>query len=116
LLYTLKGIITIYTSQGMKLENEDVGMQYLVSTPEQLAHTLRSARKVLGLSQDEAGKLVGLLPKTISALENHPGSASVESLFKLLSALGLELMVASKGSGISVAAAAKTGKAKREEW
>ncbi len=44
-------------------------MDYLVTTPSQLTHALRSARKARGLSQAEAGKLVGLLPKTISALE-----------------------------------------------
>ena len=49
-----------------------------------------------GLSQDGAGKLVGLLPKTISALENRPGSATIESLLKLLSALDLELVIAPK--------------------
>jgi HTH-type transcriptional regulator/antitoxin HipB len=91
-------------------------MQHLVSTPEQLSHVLRSARKALALSQDETGKLVGLLPKTISALENHPRSASVESLFKLLSALNLELSIAPKGTGGSDKTASNAGKAKHEEW
>jgi HTH-type transcriptional regulator/antitoxin HipB len=48
------------------------------------------------MSQYEAGIQVGLLPKTISALENHPGSVSIDSLFKILSALGLEIIVESK--------------------
>jgi HTH-type transcriptional regulator/antitoxin HipB len=68
-------------------------VKQLISTDAQLAHALRSARKARGLSQAEAGRNVGLLPKTISALENHPGSASIDSLFKLLSALGLELEI-----------------------
>jgi len=59
-------------------------MKYLISTPSQLSHALRSVRRTHGLSQDGAGKLVGLLPKTISALENHPGSATIDSLIKLL--------------------------------
>ncbi len=71
-------------------------MNYYISTPMQLAHTLRDVRKSRGLSQDAAGKLVGLLPKTISSLENHPEGASIESLLKLLSALDLELIVAHK--------------------
>ena len=71
-------------------------MDYHISTPMQLAHTLRDVRKSRKLSQDAAGKLVGLLPKTISGLENHPEAASVESLLKLLSALDLELIVARK--------------------
>ncbi len=71
-------------------------MDYHISTPAQLAHTLKDVRKSRKLSQDAAGKLVGLLPKTISSLENHPEAASVESLLKLLSALDLELIVARK--------------------
>ena len=71
-------------------------MDFHISTPAQLAHTLKDVRKSRKLSQDAAGKLVGLLPKTISSLENHPGAASVESLLKLLSALDLELIVARK--------------------
>jgi HTH-type transcriptional regulator/antitoxin HipB len=68
-------------------------MKQVIVTATQLSHALRSARKARGLSQAEAGQLVGLLPKTISALENHPGSASIDSLLKLLSALGLELAI-----------------------
>jgi len=71
-------------------------MDYLISTPSQLTHALRSARKAHGLSQADTGMLVGLLPKTISALENHPGSATVDSLMKLLSALELELIITPK--------------------
>jgi HTH-type transcriptional regulator/antitoxin HipB len=71
-------------------------MKYLISTPGQLSHALRSLRKSRALSQDGAGRLVGLLPKTISALENHPGSATIESLLKLLSALELELLLVPK--------------------
>jgi len=71
-------------------------LQYLISTSGQLAQALRNVRKAHGLSQDGAGKLVGLLPKTISALENRPGSATIDSLLKLLSALDLELVIAPK--------------------
>ena len=74
-------------------------MKYLIPTPDQLSHALRSVRKARGWSQDGAGKLVGLLPKTISALENHPGSATIDSLMKLLSALELELVLVPKEGG-----------------
>jgi len=63
-------------------------VQYLISTPSQLSHALHSCRKTRGFSQLDAGRLAGLLPKTISAMENHPGSVSIDSLLKLLSALG----------------------------
>jgi HTH-type transcriptional regulator/antitoxin HipB len=74
-------------------------MKQIISTTAQLSHALRSARKTRGLSQEKAGQLVGLLPKTISALENHPGSVSIDSLLKLLSALGLELAIDRKVLG-----------------
>ncbi|HUW41846.1 MAG TPA: helix-turn-helix domain-containing protein [Rectinemataceae bacterium] len=88
-------------------------MKYLVSTQSQLSHALRSARKARGLSQDGAGALVGLLPKTISALENHPGSATIDSLMKLLSALGLELVLVPKETDD---AGKKAGLPPNEEW
>jgi HTH-type transcriptional regulator/antitoxin HipB len=88
-------------------------MKYLISTPSQLTHALRSVRKARGLSQGDTGKLVGLLPKTISALENHPGSASLDSFLKLLSALDLELIIAPKEErDITV----KNANQSSEEW
>ncbi|GAB1432141.1 helix-turn-helix domain-containing protein [Spirochaetota bacterium] len=88
-------------------------MDYIIATPSQLTHALRSARKAQGLSQAGAGKLVGLLPKTISALENRPSSATVESFLKLLSALDLELILKPKQPGSSLK---KPPASAREEW
>jgi HTH-type transcriptional regulator/antitoxin HipB len=65
-------------------------------TPEQLASVLRGQRQAKKLTQKQAAALVGLLPKTISAMESDPERVSVGSLFKLLSALGLELMLQPK--------------------
>lgn len=59
--------------------------------PSHLASLLRARRKSLGLTQAQAGARVGLLPKTVSSLENHPERSSLDSLFKLISALELEL-------------------------
>lgn len=71
-------------------------MQLRAQTPEQLASVLRGQRQAKKLTQKQAAALVGLLPKTISALESDPERASVGSLFKLLSALGLELVLRPK--------------------
>ena len=70
-------------------------------TPEQLAPLLRGQRQAVNLTQKQAASLVGLLPKTISALESNPERSSVGSLFKLLSALGLELVLQPKASTTS---------------
>lgn len=88
-------------------------MDYIIATPSQLTHVLRSTRKAQGLTQADAGKLVGLLPKTISALENRPASATVESFLKLLSALDLELILKPKQSDSSLT---KPSASAREEW
>ena len=65
-------------------------------TPRQLGQVLRGHRKSRQLTQKETADVVGLLPKTVSRLELATGSASIKSLFKLLSALQLEVVVRSK--------------------
>lgn len=65
-------------------------------TPDQLAALLRGHRQTIGLTQKQAAVMVGLLPKTISALESHPERSSVGSLFRLLSSLGLEMVLQPK--------------------
>jgi HTH-type transcriptional regulator/antitoxin HipB len=67
----------------------------------QLAMVLNGFRKKRKLTQKQAAEKVGLLPKSISAMENHPEKSSLESLFKLLSALGLELVIKPKRTGQS---------------
>lgn len=71
-------------------------MNYAAQTPKQLGQLLRGQRKSQQLTQKDAAKSVGLLPKTISKLELAPETATIESLFKLMSALQLELVVRTK--------------------
>ena len=71
-------------------------MEHLILTPDQLTVALRNRRKTLALTQAEAGVKVGLLPKTISALENDPERCTLDSFLKLLSALDLELTLKPK--------------------
>lgn len=54
-----------------------------------------------GLTQKTAGEPVGLLPKTVGRLEGTPERSTVESLFKLLSALNLELVIRPKSDQAS---------------
>ena len=83
-------------------------MEHLILTPYQLAITLRNRRKVLNLTQAEAAEKVGLLPKTISALENDPGRSTLDSFQKLLSALDFELTLKPK--------AAEKSDSQKGEW
>jgi HTH-type transcriptional regulator/antitoxin HipB len=74
-------------------------VEYTARTPKQLAQVLRAQRTSKRLTQKAAGASVGLLPKTISAMESSPERSSVESLFRFLSALDLELVLRPKSSG-----------------
>lgn len=71
-------------------------MEYPIHTPSQLAAALKSRRKTRGMTQQLVASQVGLLPKTVSALENSPDTSAIDSLFKLLSALGLERVLRTK--------------------
>lgn len=70
----------------------------VIASPSQLASILRGRRDACDLTQKQAGAKVGLLPKTISVLESDPGRSSVASLFKLLSALDVELVLQPKST------------------
>lgn len=71
-------------------------MEHLILTPYQLTVALQNRRKTLNLTQVEAAVKVGLLPKTISALENNPERCTLDSFLKFLSALDLELTLKPK--------------------
>lgn len=71
-------------------------MKYVITSVNQITHVLRSVRTGKSLRQKDVGELTGMLPKTVSALENHPGTVTLESLFKLIAALDLELILADK--------------------
>lgn len=73
-------------------------MNYTVHTPRQLGQVLKGQRKSQQLTQKAVSDIVGLLPKTVSKLELDPDTATLESLFKLLSALQLELTVRSRST------------------
>ncbi len=66
-------------------------MRRRIRSPEELATYMRDFRGLEGLSQSELARRNGLMQKTISKLENSPGSSEIETLFKVLAALGLEL-------------------------
>jgi len=64
--------------------------------PKTLAIFVQSRRKKLKLNQSQVAKKVGLKQKTISSFENHPENAKVSTLFKILSALEMDLNVLPK--------------------
>jgi HTH-type transcriptional regulator/antitoxin HipB len=68
-------------------------MEYVARTAHQLGQALRSRRKKLGLTQSEVAAKVGLLQAQVSVIESHDAKATVTTLYKALSALGLELVL-----------------------
>jgi HTH-type transcriptional regulator / antitoxin HipB len=68
-------------------------MEYVARTAHQLGQALRSRRHQLGLTQSEVGAKVGLLQAQVSVIESHGAKATVTTLYKALSALGLELVL-----------------------
>lgn len=73
-------------------------MEYIIRTSNQLGSALKARRAVKKQTQQEVGRRVGLLPKTISGLELAPERSTVESLLKLLAALELELVLREKSA------------------
>ena len=67
-----------------------------IRAPKELALIVMSQRKKLKRSQLEVGSAVGLKQSTISAFENKPGSTQLETLFRILSALNLDMQLTEK--------------------
>lgn len=82
----------------------------IVHSTQELAEFTRDRRKQKKLSQSEVGDRVGLRQETVSAFENKPESTKLETLFKLLSALNLEMQVVPKGE------ASQASQGWDEEW
>lgn len=64
-----------------------------VVSPEILGAALREARKKKGLSQAEAGRSVGMDQPTVSKVEQGNSGTRLDTLFRLLAALDLELVL-----------------------
>ncbi len=69
-----------------------------------LANILKEKRRDRSLSQLEVGRLVGVRQATISKLENSPGTTKLDTLFRVLSALGVDLYVKDKKSDGKISA------------
>ncbi len=61
--------------------------------PDQLRHHLRALRKSRGLTQVQLGALVGVSQARIAEIEAKPGLVNFEQLMKLLSVLGVTVVL-----------------------
>lgn len=79
-----------------------------ITSPQALATALKDYRKRHHWSQKHVADLVGIKQTTVSAFESHPEKAKIETMFKILASLGLELQTAERGKA--------TNKGWTEEW
>ncbi|ABR74674.1 helix-turn-helix domain protein [Actinobacillus succinogenes 130Z] len=65
----------------------------VVTTPQMLAHAIKEYRNLQKKSQTEVAKFANTKQATISVFENDPNGTKIETLFNILTALELELVV-----------------------
>lgn len=74
-------------------------MSSIIRTPEQLGQTCMREREAKQLTQNNLAEITHLRQATISSIEQgHPG-IKVQTLFKLLAALDLEIIVQPRSKG-----------------
>lgn len=70
---------------------------FVVRTSQQLPGLLQAFRKQTGMTQAEAAVRLGVTQQTMSALERNAEKVSAARLMKLLSILGVELVLRKDG-------------------
>ncbi|KTD31198.1 Antitoxin HipB [Legionella moravica] len=68
----------------------------IIRSAKDLALYLNDKRKQLRMSQSEVADLVGLKQDTISKFENSPDNSRIDTLFRILSALNLNISLVEK--------------------
>jgi HTH-type transcriptional regulator/antitoxin HipB len=68
-------------------------MNYPLDTSLQARAVLKALRAAKGLSQTEAGRLLGVNQKRIARIEADPGRTSVAQIAKLVALLGGRLVI-----------------------
>ena len=71
-------------------------MNYPAKTPTQLGQLLKAFRLERRMTQAEVAARMGLDQAKISALEANPARTSVERIFRLLSVLGVDVVLSDR--------------------
>jgi len=71
-------------------------MEQLIYSPKSLGVALRRQRKARNLTQTDAGKPFTIEQSTVSSLEQGAPGTRLGTLFRMLSALDLEMVIRSK--------------------
>ncbi len=76
-------------------------MEQLVYSPKSLGSALKRQRKAKKLSQNKAGEAFKLNQATVSSIEQGAPGTRLETLFRMLAALDLEMIIRKKGPYVS---------------
>jgi HTH-type transcriptional regulator/antitoxin HipB len=68
-------------------------VDYTARTSQQLGQILKACRKKRQLTQGTVGARIGVRQSQISDIERHGADITVDTLYRLLSALNLELVL-----------------------
>ncbi|MDF2177941.1 helix-turn-helix domain-containing protein [Aliiglaciecola sp. CAU 1673] len=68
-----------------------------ITRPDQLGNAIRVHRKKIGVTQKQVSERVSMRIATVSDFENNTESSKLETLFKILAALDLQLEVKRRG-------------------
>lgn len=68
----------------------------IIRSAKDLALYVNDKRKQLKMSQSEVADLVGLKQDTVSKFENSPDNSRMDTLFRILSALNLNISLVEK--------------------
>ncbi|WP_417657219.1 type II toxin-antitoxin system antitoxin HipB [Pseudidiomarina aestuarii] len=72
-----------------------------ITRPEQLSTFIKEYRKQQQLTQSDVAKLIGIRVATISDFENNPKSSKLETFFKILAALHLQMELTSRAQAVN---------------
>lgn len=65
----------------------------VATTPQMLAHAVKEYRLLQKRSQTDIAQIASIKQSTISIFENDPTGTKIETLFNILTALELELVI-----------------------
>ncbi|MFT8210492.1 MAG: helix-turn-helix domain-containing protein [Symbiopectobacterium sp.] len=87
-----------------------------VTNSKRLSSYLKDVRITQKLSQGKVASKVGIRQDTVSSFEQHPDSTKLETFFKILSALNLELTVTPRNAKAANNEASVATSSWKEEW
>ncbi|EFB70683.1 DNA-binding helix-turn-helix protein [Providencia rustigianii DSM 4541] len=96
----------------MLLASSKVGIPMKVTNTRQLSAYMKDVRETNKLSQSKVASKVGIRQDTVSSFELSPDSTKLETFFKILSALNLELDIKPRNESGS----SNTDSGWKEEW